>query len=386
MIVCGVIAEYDPFHRGHQRHLMLAREKTGADYILCVMSGSFTQRGLPALLPPAARAEMALRCGADAVVQLPYAFSVREAEYFARGGVAILDALGVVTHLSFGSETDDLPLLRDAATLLEQPDEGFSALLREKLSQGQSFAAAQGAALEGRLRLPSGALNAPNAGLALCYLRALIRLQSPIAPVLIHRTGDYHDAEIADAPSATAVRAALLRGDWAGAERAVPPEAMDALRRAVAGGVCPPDGLDSALRARLLTATPEDIARWPGVDEGLEKRILAAAETAVSREALIDRVKTRRYTRGRISRALCHGLLGVTKADLPKTPACARLLGFRESARPLLRQMRESGFPLYTRPARQPAAALDVRADDLWRVGAGLPRGETFRQAPVVVP
>ena len=106
MNICGVIAEYDPFHKGHERHLRSAREKTGADFIVCVMSGSFTQRGMPALLPPHARADMALRCGADVVLQLPYAFSVREAEYFALGGAAILNALGCVTHLSFGSETD----------------------------------------------------------------------------------------------------------------------------------------------------------------------------------------------------------------------------------------------------------------------------------------
>ena len=114
MIVCGVIAEYDPFHRGHARHLRLAREKTGADYLVCVMSGSFTQRGLPALLPPHGRAEMALRCGADAVLQLPYAFSVREAEFFALGGVSILERLGCVSHLSFGCETEDISLLKEA--------------------------------------------------------------------------------------------------------------------------------------------------------------------------------------------------------------------------------------------------------------------------------
>ena len=104
MAVCGIIAEYDPFHKGHARHLRLARERSGADDIVCVMSGSFTQRGVPALLSAHARAEMALRCGADIVLQMPYAFSVREAEYFALGGVYILHALGCVTHLSFGAE------------------------------------------------------------------------------------------------------------------------------------------------------------------------------------------------------------------------------------------------------------------------------------------
>ena len=120
--------------------------------------------------------------------------------------------------------------------------------------------------------------------------------------------------------------------------------------------------------------------------EGLEDRILAAAKTEVSRAALIDAVKTRRYTQGRISRALCHGLMGVKKSDLPDLPSSARILGFRESAQPLLRALQSSGFPLYSRPARAPDAALDVRADEMWRIGAGLPRGDTYRRSPVILP
>ncbi len=385
MTVCGVICEYDPFHRGHEKHLRLAREMTGADYIVCVMSGSFTQRGLPALLPPHVRAEMALRCGADAVLQLPVAFSVREAEYFALGGVTILHRLGCVTHLSFGCETDDLSLLTQAAALLEDPDGVFNFALRNGLNRGLSFAAAQGQAVTERLNLPSSALSAPNTALALAYLRALRRLNSPIAPVPILRSGDYHAGELTEEPSASAVRAALLRGDWAGVTQAIPEAALDTLRQGVTSGVCRPDALDGALRARLLTASPEEIAAWPGISEGLEQRVLRAAETEISREALITRIKTQRYTWGRISRALFWGLMGVTKAELPSEPTSARVIGFRESARSLLRQMQDSGFPLYTRPARSDAA-LDIHADELWRIGAGLPRGETYRRSPVILP
>ena len=385
MTVCGVICEYDPFHRGHEKHLRLAREMICADFMVCVMSGSFTQRGLPALLPPDIRAEMALRCGADVVLQLPVAFSVREAEYFALGGVYILHQLGCVTHLSFGCETDDLALLTQAVALLEFPDEAFNAALRNGLDRGLSYASAQGKALTERLGLPAGTLSAPNTALALCYLRALRRLNSPIAQAPILRSGDYHAGELTDEPSASAMRAALLRGDWAGVTEAIPEEALDTLWRGVACGVCRPDALDGVLRARLLTASLEEIARWPGISEGLERRILRTAETTVSREALIAQVKTRRYTWGRISRAMCWGLLGVTKTDLPTLPVSARILGFRERARPLLRIMRDSGFPLYTRPARS-GAALDVYADELWRIGAGLPRGETFRRSPVIIP
>ena len=385
MAVCGVIAEYDPFHRGHERHLALAREQTKADFIVCVMSGSFTQRGLPALLPAHARAEMALRCGADAVLQLPYAFSVREAEYFALGGVYILNALQCVTHLSFGCETDDLSLLQNAAALLEEPDEAFETALREELARGLSFAAAQGRVIARRLCIDESALNAPNTALALAYLRALRRLGSSIVPAPILRGQDYRAAELEAWPSAGALRGAILRGDWAGTAQAVPDRALPVLRRAVREGVCPPDGLDGVLRHTLLTVSRERIVQWPGIGEGLEDRVLKAAETCVTREQLIAAVKTRRYTQGRISRALCHGIMGVTRADLPSLPGHARILGFRESARPLLRRMQKSGFPLLNRPAREESAVLDVRADELWRIGAGLPRGETYRHAPVII-
>ena len=385
MRVCGIIAEYDPFHKGHERHLLLAREKSGADYVICVISGSFTQRGAPALLSAHHRAEMALRCGADAVLQLPYAFSVREAESFALGGVCILTALNCVTHLSFGSETDDISLLQAAAQLLEQPDDAFTTALLSSLKKGLSFAAAQGQALKAALGPDAEALNAPNAALALSYLRAIRRLNSALIPVPVLRTQDYHALEMEAYPSATALRGAILRGDWEGAERAVPPAALPVLKRAIREGLCPPGGLDAILRHTLLTADKEKIALWPGVDEGLEDRILAAAKTEVSREALINAVKTRRYTQGRISRALCHGMLGVTKASLPALPDHARILGFRESARPLLRAMQKSGFPLITRPARADCAGLDIRADELRAIAAGRPLGGTYRRAPVIV-
>ena len=389
MNVCGVIAEYDPFHKGHERHLRLAREKTKADFIVCVMSGSFTQRGLPALLPAHARAEMALRCGADAVLQLPYAFSVREAEYFAQGGIAILEALGCVTHLFFGSETDDLSLLQAAAELLEVPDEAMETAIQAGIKKGLSFAAVQGQAVAQRLKIPAKAFDAPNTALALSYFRALIRLNSSILPVPVLRETDYHAGELETLPSASAVRSAILRGDWAGVRNAIPKNAFPVLEQAVRNGICPPSGLDTVLRHRLLSSSPEEIAQWPGVSEGLEMRILKAAETAVSREALIDAIKTRRYTRGRLSRALCHGVMGVTKADLLAFPTSARILGFRESARPLLRQMQkhtqETGFSLYARPAKEAAAVLDCRADDLWRIAAGLPRGKTYRTQPIIL-
>ena len=385
MAVVGVIAEYDPFHRGHARHLAEAKKRTGAERAVVVMSGSFTQRGMPALLPAHVRAEMALRCGADTVLQMPYAFSVREAEYFALGGVRILTALGCVTHLSFGCETEELSLLERAAELLESGE--LDAEIRGALPRGLSYAAAEGRALEKRLGLPPALLNAPNTALALAYLRALRRLRSPLIPVPVLRAQDYRARELQAWPSASAVRGAILRGDWAGVRAAVPGEALPALRKAVLDGlVCRPEAMDALIRQRLLLTPAEQIANWPGVGEGLETRILRMARGALSREETILAVKTRRYTYGRISRALCHGALGVERDDLPELPGYARVLGFRESARDLLRRMQKSGFPLVSRLARAECAALDARADEMWRVLAGLPLGDTYRRPPVILP
>lgn len=387
MRVCGVIAEYDPFHQGHARHLSLARQESQADYILCVMSGSFTQRGAPALLPAHTRAEMALRCGADIVLQLPYDFSVREAEFFALGGVSILHALGCVTHLSFGCEFPDLAPLQRAAALLESPDECWQAALRRGLDQGLSHAAAAGQALEQYLALPPQALNAPNTALALSYLRALLRLKSPIHPVPILRDTAYHAGELERYPSATAMRGAILRGDWTALEKGIPAQSFPTLQNAILQGmICPPDGLDAILRQTILFSSPEDLSHLPGVSEGLEMRMLKAAETAVSREELIAKTKTRRYTQGRISRALCHAMLHIQKRDLSSLPSHARILGFRKSAQPLLKKMQKSGFPLISRPAKNALMRLDIQADELWRIGAGLPLGDTYQHAPVILP
>lgn len=387
MRICGVIAEYDPFHRGHAYHLAQARARTEAEAVVCVISGSFTQRGLPALLPAHVRAEMALRCGADIVVQLPYAFSVREAEYFALGGVGILSALGC-THLAFGAETEDLALLSRASALLESPDSVFQTQLRQGLDQGLSHAGATGRALAASLFVAPGLLQAPNNALAVSYLRALLRLGSPMQPVVIRRQGDYHASEPAALPSATAMRQAILRGDWQSVRAGIPREALPMVERAaLEGRICRPGTLDTLLRQRLLTLRPEEWAALPGVSEGLEQRLLSAARQGRSREEILALAKTRRYTYGRLSRILCHALMNVSAAELPAAPAYARLLGFRESARPLLRQMQRGPLPLLSRPARAAERmALDLRADDLWAILAGLPLGESYRLAPVMLP
>ena len=211
MRVCAVICEYNPFHLGHAYHLRAAREASGADYVLCLMSGALTQRGAFARHDKWLRARAALENGADLVLELPTRFACAPAPDFASGGVALLSALGVATHLSFGCEASALPLLSAAAALFKAESPAFSAALRACLADGLPYPRARALAAEQAAGLPAALLAQPNAALALEYLQAL---PPEIAPVPVERRGSgYHDAALSSLSSATAVRAALARGD-----------------------------------------------------------------------------------------------------------------------------------------------------------------------------
>ncbi|MCI5957492.1 MAG: nucleotidyltransferase family protein [Clostridiales bacterium] len=387
--IVGVICEYDPFHLGHRRHFELIRAALPEARIVCLMSGCFTQRGMPALHAPGARAQAALAAGASLVLELPCAFSVRDAEHFALGGVQILASLGFVTHLSFGAE-DALDRLRPAAMLLEHPTPAFEQALKAELARGSSFAAAQGAALARCLGEPGAnapsTWQKPNNILALCYLRAIERLRSPLQPLPVKREGDYHAPELEGGafPSATAVRAAFLKGAFAQADAAC----GYALPR---NPLCLPDALDSVLLYKLRASSAEALSALPDCTEGLENRLKACAMRCSSREALLDALKTRRYARARLSRLCCHALLDVTAELLYAHPApeYVRLLGLRRSAQELTALLKQSPLPVIAKAAdgdrQNPLWQLDLRAYDLWALGAGLPAGLMLTQGVGVV-
>lgn len=387
MRITGVIAEYDPFHLGHAWHLSEARRRTQADYVVVVMSSAFVQRGEPALLSPADRARMALAAGADAVIALPAMWAVRDAEHFALGGVSILSALGC-SAIAFGAEDDDLSRLSAAARLIEQPDNAFRAAMRTGLDNGLPYPAVLSAACDARLPGAAALLAAPNNTLALCYLRALLRLDSGMEPCAIRRSSDYHATSLTDAlPSATAVRSALLRGDWRGVRASVPEAVYAILADAAASHrLCLPGALDQALLYRLRTMADDEWRTLPGLSEGIEDRVRTAARSAQSREALLNAVKSRRYPYARLSRLCTHALMGLTQPLLDETPLppAAWLLGFREDARPLLSVLSKGRIPLISKAADYDADAAwfraEVRAYDLWCLGAGLPTGLAFTQ------
>ncbi len=386
MRVCGVIAEYDPFHLGHRHHLKEARAQTGADYVAAVIGCAFSQRGEAMLFSTHDRARMALLGGADLVLGMPVSFSCAQANRFARGGISILHGLGPVSHLSFGCEAGSASLLMETAELLLSPTPDFTRRLKAGLQAGQSFARAQGAALAACLPgTAPEAFSAPNFILGVSYLLELRRLGSSMVPVPIPRSGDYHDRALTQLPSATAVRGALLQGDWPGLEGAVPEGSLAQIRQAAENGrLHRPGALDRLITGLLIENGEPRLTASPEMSEGLERRILAMARRSAGREELTARVKTKRYTHARVSRALSHALLGLSR--FPERPGYARLLGFRKSAAPLLKAIKQAGFPLIDRPGRRVSDdfAQDMRAEALWALGAGL-APESAWQNPVIV-
>ena len=350
------------------------------------MSGPFVQRGEPALLPPDVRAAMALAAGADLVLELPAAFAVRDAEHFALGGVSILSRLGVVDTLCFGCEAAELAPLQRAAEVAEHAPQALAEAMRPLLNAGQSCAAAQGRALAALTQSDPALFSAPNNLLALCYLRAMLRLNAPLTPLPIQRGGDYH-ATLPDAaqPSATALRTLLLRGESVAPY--VPTAALPPLEKAMREGrFCLPHALDQALLFCLRDMTKAQLAALPDCTEGLHNRLHTACRTQTTRLALLEALKTKRYAYARLSRLLAHALLGMTAEELVDCPVppYARLLGMNKLGEALLSQVDQQRLPIIAKPAQAaafpPCAIWDEHAYDLWSLGAGWPAGRWHTQ------
>ena len=348
MKIAGIICEYNPFHSGHAFQIAETRRQMGCDYIAVCMAGSFVQRGEPACLSKQTRAEMALRCGADAVFELPALYTLRSAEIFAQSGVSILAGIGVDV-LSFGSEIADLHLLNQIAELRENEPETVSFAIQKALDEGKSYALAQGEAFSEHLNIPKGILENPNLILEAEYIRAIHRLKAKICPIAIQRTNDYHAKETGEGfASATAIRQLLTQGKIEEAGQYIPEDARFLL--------CDWKGMhtpDDLLLYRLRTMQASELSKLPDVSEGLENRVKRAAAEAFDAESLMKKIKCKRYTRARLNRLCVHALLNLTRdlADRHPIPAYARLIGVRNSARPLLKELKaRASIPIISDP------------------------------------
>jgi len=387
MAVLGIVAEYDPFHNGHLYHLNEAKSIVKPDLTYVVLSPCVKQRGDLPLLSPLDRARLALEAGADAVFALPVLWTVRDAEHYALGAVSLLASLGV-THLAFGAETNDLPLLNKAAGLLESPAPSLRSALKTGLSAGLGFPIALSRAAGDLLQGAEALLSRPNNILAVCYLRAILSGNQKIEPVLIPRKGNYHAAGIdPEAPSASALREALLRGNYREAYAAVPASSAALLRRRLLDCRIPDDGiLDALLLSRLRSMTPEEYAGLPDLSEGLENALRNAAVTARTRQELLDAVSCSRYPASRISRLCAYALLRITRKDLASVPLpdSALLLGLRKAPK-MTARWKQLSLPVISSFTewKKTAHPADLFAWRLWAQCCRLPDTLPFSEKTV---
>ena len=398
MDIIGIVAEFDPFHRGHAHLIARARARYPGCAVVCAMSGPFTQRGGAAIASKYARAEMALRGGADLVLELPVQWAAASAERFARGGVALLAAAGA-NRLAFGSEAGRLQPLLLAAEGLDSP--AFPPLLREGLDRGLPFAAARQEALRALLGEEAEVLARPNNLLGVEYLRALRALGVAMEPFTVSRVGSGHNTVAGDTayPSSSALRAAILGGRLADVRVAgLGGTSGTVLVRELGEGRAPA-ALEHNLRGvftRLRSMTEADFAALPDCGEGLERRMVRAAGETASLSAFYHRVKSKRYAHSRVRRLTLWAYLGLTAADCPETPPYLRVLGLREGGRAILRRAKElDRLPIVTKPAAvgrldegcRRQFDIDGRVQRLWElclpeVGAAV---SEWTRSPVVL-
>lgn len=342
MAIYGIVAEYNPFHNGHKYQLDKIRECSDCSGIIAVMSGNFVQRGEAAIMPKCERVSAALQNEVDLVLELPVPFATATAEKFAFAAIYILNSFGMTDKLSFGSECGETDSLISAAEAVMSVN--VDELIKAELKSGVSYPTARARAV----KQYCGAeiyeiLNEPNNILAVEYIKAIKKLNSPIVPTTVKRAGAAHDSKIIanNIISASAVREIINKNS--GISEFVPKNALEIYKSALNCGSAPSSmkRLETAILASLRMKTSTDFNNIPDVSEGIENRILSAAKTASTLTQLYDLAKTKRYTHSRIRRIVICSYLGITRDYLSQNPPYIRVLGFNSNGRAILREAKK---------------------------------------------
>ena len=383
-----IIAEYNPFHRGHQWQIQQLRQQ-GYDHIAVIMSGCFVQRGAPALFHKTIRSYMALQGGADLIIELPLPYACATAQRFAFGGVALADAMGCASALCFGSECGDLQQLNQAVSVLQSS--ALHDALAPYLAQGLTFAKARSLAVA-ELASPEVAalLEEPNNILGIEYLLQLQQLGSDLKALTIPRKSvSHHDKTAQEGfASASHIRSLLLQGQLEEAKELVP-EACHSLL-----DTSPVSVNDRIVLARLRTLSKEQLASLPDCSEGLENRLYQAIRDSISLEEIWDKTKSKRYSLARIRRLCMNAYLSVEGDLHQQLPPYLRVLGFNEKGREILAAMRKSAkLPVSSSLAdlssvsdlSQRFASLEAQSVDLYNLfeAKQKPCGQDYRFSPI---
>lgn len=363
MKVVGLITEYNPFHNGHLYHIEQAKNITGADKVIVVMSGDFVQRGTPAIMPKHLRTEMALRCGANAVFELPVCYATGSAETFALGAISLLEQLGVADSICFGSECNNLSEMQQIADiLLEEPAE-YQCHLQAGLKKGLSYPSARENALRQYMNNDCfRILSSPNNILGIEYLKALKIIESSMIPYSIQRTeSNYHDTELRSRySSASSIRNLLsYSGEvihTVDLERQVPASCLQLLRdnHKLRYPVYQND-FSLLLKYRLMRKSAKNLRKYQDMSRELANRIQNKKNNYIHYDQFCELLKTKELTYTRINRALLHVILNIKEDDLKRYKKSgyhfyARLLGFQKSSQSILTAIsKNSTLPLLTK-------------------------------------
>ena len=342
----GIIAEYNPFHNGHLYQIQKAKELTGADTVIAVMSGNFTQRGDTSLINKFEKAKIALQNEVDMVIELPTIYSISSAENFALGGVKILNEIGNIDYLVFGIEEENLEKLQAIADVLVNEDDEFKRNIKEELDKGNSYPKAREIALKKVLSSENvkNIMQKPNNILAIEYLKALKITNSKIKPFAIKRKNTMHNDENINEnyASGTYIRKLFIENNFNEIKKVVPKYTYERLLELKNQGtyVSSINDFSDIVIYKIRTMTKEEISQIADVNEGLENSIKLASTTCKTIDEIIDKVSTKRYTKTRISRILTYILLDITKSEMEQSKNAnqyIRVLGINKKCEGILK-------------------------------------------------
>ena len=362
-IICGIIAEYNPFHNGHKYHIEKSKEMTGADYTVVVMSGDFVQRGTPSVFDKYTRTKMALMSGADLVLELPCVYASSAANYFASGAVSLLNSLNCIDYISFGSESGSVDELNELSkTLLSENDDIHAAIINAS-KEGLTFPQAQNVAFDDPL------LRESNNILAIEYLKALNQTNSSIKPITIKRCGnDYNDENLPNNnlfPSATSIRNAIFAGDQAYTDF-IPSD----IRSLYNSPFVSLNDFSDSLYYCLLKNLNNGYSEYLEINDDLSNRIRKYVHEYKDAESFAHLIKSKNYTLSRIRRALLHILLDIKDTDVHSPITYSRILGFKKDTRELLGILNENcSINIISKLADSdisPMLAKDIFASELY--------------------
>ena len=369
MATVGIIAEFNPLHKGHEYLISRAKE---LGEVVCVISSNFVQRGDTAISPKEIRAKSALLAGADLVAELPVLWSMSTAQNFALGGVSSLVALGCDT-LIFGSEEGEIsPLLEIADILLS---EEFSSRLNNYLKEGMTFAAARQKACED-LGAKKGVLDRPNNNLGIEYIIAARRLGADLKFETLKRLGADHDSsDLGEFVSASLLREKLLKGDREFCLKYMSEKILDLYKQENLSDI---KRLETAILSTLRTKTLSDLKRLPDLSEGVENKLFSAIKVATYLDSLYNEIKVKRYPMARIRRLVLSAFLGIDNSYFLKPVPYVRVLGFNDDGCEILKKATEtSKIPLVTKVSSikdTDVFKVENRATDLYSLSLENPQ------------